>query len=142
MSNMPRFSIWNRLKYEIWSEEAGLKPKDGRCFSCDSANSAALVLLKKEVNAENQNETINKKVEAASSVKNKKPLQFLIDIVPENIFLSLNDMSLMLQVIFFAIFFGMWIWIFSFLYQILGVNIGSDDLHTFEGLSNNMVFMI
>lgn len=96
----------NRLKYEIWSEEAGLKPKDGRCFSCDSANFAAIATLKKEVNAENQNETINKKVEAASSVKNKKPLQFLVDIVPENIFLSLNDMSLMLQVIFFAIFFG------------------------------------
>ncbi len=98
--------LQNRLKYELWSEEAGIKPKDGRCFSCDSSNVLAVSKLKQEVKLENANENITKKVEVASSVVNKKPLQFLIDIVPENIFLSLNDMSLMLQVIFFAIFFG------------------------------------
>ena len=34
------------------------------------------------------------------------PLQFLVDMVPENIFLSLSDNSSMLQIIFFAIFFA------------------------------------
>lgn len=34
-----------------------------------------------------------------------KPAQFLVDLVPDNIFGSLNEMR-MLQVIFFAIFFG------------------------------------
>src|SRR5690606_29751934 len=38
--------------------------------------------------------------------KEDGPLQFLINMVPENIILSISDNGLMLQVIFFAIFFG------------------------------------
>jgi len=34
------------------------------------------------------------------------PLQFLVDMVPENIFLSLSDNSSMLQIIFFSLFFA------------------------------------
>jgi Na+/H+-dicarboxylate symporter len=33
-------------------------------------------------------------------------MRFIVDMVPSNIFISLNDNSLMLQVIFFALFFG------------------------------------
>jgi Na+/H+-dicarboxylate symporter len=46
------------------------------------------------------------KLEAAKKTKEAGPLQFLVDMVPSNIFLSLNNNGLMLQVIFFAIFFG------------------------------------
>ncbi len=45
------------------------------------------------------------KVELARNTKKEGPLQFFVDMVPSNIFLSFND-ALMLQVIFFAIFFG------------------------------------
>lgn len=34
------------------------------------------------------------------------PLQFLVDMVPDNIFLALGDNKAMLQIIFFALFFG------------------------------------
>src|SRR5690606_26039675 len=49
----------------------------------------------------------NEWAKAGEIVEPKKqgPLQFRVDIVPSNIFLSFNN-TLMLQVIFFAIFFG------------------------------------
>jgi Na+/H+-dicarboxylate symporter len=42
----------------------------------------------------------------AEKLKSEGPLQPLIDIVPQNIFFSLQDNTKMLQVIFFSIFFG------------------------------------
>lgn len=44
-------------------------------------------------------------MKSAEGVKGS-PLKFLVDFVPENIFAALSDGTLMLQVIFFAIFFG------------------------------------
>jgi Na+/H+-dicarboxylate symporter len=49
---------------------------------------------------------VEKKKEVAKKTKDSGPLQFLIDMVPNNIFISLGNNGLMLQVIFFAIFFG------------------------------------
>lgn len=46
------------------------------------------------------------KVEAAQAQKSKGPLQFIVDMVPDNIFMAAGDNRNMLQVIFFAIFFG------------------------------------
>lgn len=51
-------------------------------------------------------EGANKKIAAAEEVKEEGPLQFLIDIVPTNIFDSASNNRNMLQVIFFAILFG------------------------------------
>tara|TARA_Y100001954_G_C15810863_1_gene605121 strand:+ start:1288 stop:2577 length:1290 start_codon:yes stop_codon:yes gene_type:complete len=51
-------------------------------------------------------EGANKKIAAAEGVKDEGPLQFLIDIVPTNIFDSASNNRNMLQVIFFAILFG------------------------------------
>ena len=48
----------------------------------------------------------NSKIAAAADQKTKGPLQPLIDIVPSNIFQAASDNGNMLQVIFFAIFFG------------------------------------
>jgi Na+/H+-dicarboxylate symporter len=98
--------IDNRIKYEIWAKKTGAIIKDGKCLSCLEINKDRVVEAEKSLNEESKNETINKKVEIAQAVQQNKPLQFLVDIVPENIFLSLNDMTLMLQVIFFAVFFG------------------------------------
>lgn len=51
-------------------------------------------------------EGASKKIAAAEDVKEEGPLQFLIDIVPTNIFDSASNNRNMLQVIFFAILFG------------------------------------
>jgi Na+/H+-dicarboxylate symporter len=47
------------------------------------------------------------KMEAAAQVQDQGPLQFLVDIVPQNFLNAATDNSNMLQVIFFAILFGM-----------------------------------
>lgn len=46
------------------------------------------------------------KIESAEGVQNSGPLQFLVDIVPNNIFQASSNNKNMLQVIFFAILFG------------------------------------
>jgi Na+/H+-dicarboxylate symporter len=51
-------------------------------------------------------EYLSKKLEDAKSAQNSGPLQPLVDMVPDNIFVALGDGSKMLQVIFFALFFG------------------------------------
>ena len=51
-------------------------------------------------------EGANKKIEAAKNVKDEGPLKFLVDIVPTNIFDAASNNRNMLQVIFFAILFG------------------------------------
>jgi Na+/H+-dicarboxylate symporter len=45
-------------------------------------------------------------MESAEKMKSSGPLDFFVDFVPDNIFVALSDGSKMLQVIFFAIFFG------------------------------------
>lgn len=47
-----------------------------------------------------------KRVTAAGNQKTKGPLQFVVDMVPQNIFGAASSNGNMLQVIFFAIFFG------------------------------------
>ena len=47
------------------------------------------------------------KMEAAAQVSDQGPLQFMVDIVPQNFLNAATDNSNMLQVIFFAILFGM-----------------------------------
>ena len=46
------------------------------------------------------------KLEEASAQKSSRPLQFLQDMVPDNLFKAMSDNGLMLQVIFFTILFG------------------------------------
>ena len=52
------------------------------------------------------NKKIEKKITVAKAQKNKPKLQFLVDMVPDNIFKAMSNNSNMLQVIFFAIFLG------------------------------------
>jgi Na+/H+-dicarboxylate symporter len=51
-------------------------------------------------------EGLNSKITAAEGVKEAGPLKFLVDIIPTNILESASNNSNMLQVIFFAILFG------------------------------------
>jgi len=97
----------NRISYELWvSETSGVdRPLDGQCLSCEPANSALVADVRKARQMEEGEEWVATALTKAEKQKKAGPLQFLVDIVPSNIFLSFND-TLMLQVIFFAIFFG------------------------------------
>jgi len=52
------------------------------------------------------NKKIAKKIETAQLQKNQPKLQFIVDMVPSNIFKAMSHNTNMLQVIFFAIFLG------------------------------------
>ncbi len=49
---------------------------------------------------------ISKKQQDATEVRGESPLQFLVDMVPENLASAMSENSRMLQVIFFALFLG------------------------------------
>ncbi len=49
---------------------------------------------------------IQKRIETALEQKEKPHLQFLVDMVPDNVFKAMTDNRLMLQVIFFAVLLG------------------------------------
>ncbi|MCA0153116.1 dicarboxylate/amino acid:cation symporter [Winogradskyella vincentii] len=50
--------------------------------------------------------SVQGKITEAIRQKDSGPMQFLVDMVPENVFTALSNNKLMLQVIFFAIFLG------------------------------------
>lgn len=60
---------------------------------------------REELKAEYASQALSKQ-DAASSVQDSGPLKLLEDIVPSNIFESMTDNGSMLQVIFFAVLFG------------------------------------
>lgn len=97
--------IENRLGYELWLNEEGLTPKDGRWFSKDSAYSGILDDVASRRGFE-QAEEVRTRLETAQKAGDEGPLVFLEEMVPGNIFLSLSNNRNMLQVIFFGIFFG------------------------------------
>ncbi|MEO1253738.1 MAG: dicarboxylate/amino acid:cation symporter, partial [Bacteroidota bacterium] len=96
--------IKNRISYELWANEVNEPIKDNKNFLNDPKY-ADLVL---EVSGSEQviNEKVEKLKNNATSTQEAPPLQFLVDMVPENLVFSISNNSLMLQVIFFAIFFG------------------------------------
>jgi Na+/H+-dicarboxylate symporter len=96
----------NRIAYEVWAETSGHQIKDGQCFSCLPEHAELTAQAQGKVAGEQADETLQNKVKSAKENQVGSPLQFLVDMVPSNIFLSLNNNSLMLQVIFFGLFFG------------------------------------
>ena len=103
--------IKNRISYEIWVDEtSGVKPKDKKDFLNDPEYADVVAEVSQDPNYRKQqmgdDEAVASKMETAQEAKESGPLEFLVDMVPENIILSISDNALMLQVIFFAIFFG------------------------------------
>lgn len=94
--------IKNRLHYEMWAESEGIEIKDGKRLISDSSYAH---LRPAEV-TEDEATSVKEKLAIAKKSKQEGPLQFLVDMVPENIVLSVSNNGLMLQVIFFALFFG------------------------------------
>jgi len=96
--------VKNRISYELWAGEEGIEIKDNKSFLTDPQY-ADLVEA-----ADGEQKGVSTRVQTmqknAEKNKESSPLQFIVDMVPENLVLSISNNSLMLQVIFFAIFFG------------------------------------
>ncbi|MCJ8291533.1 MAG: dicarboxylate/amino acid:cation symporter [Crocinitomicaceae bacterium] len=99
----------NRLQYELWAEETGIEVLDGR-HELATATPAQIANADKELSASKDTKeykAATKKREKAEATKSGDgPLQPLIDIVPKNLVVAMSDGRLMLQVIFFALLFG------------------------------------
>lgn len=98
--------VKNRLSYEIWAQKAHVEVKDGKNFLNDPRYSELVKDLRASGDLEAEQSQVEDKVALAQQQKEEPPLQFVIDMVPENIVLSISNNKLMLQVIFFSIFFG------------------------------------
>ncbi len=98
----------NRIDYELWAKDMGIELKDGRHeLQTASPEVIATVMKKRNALADSpEYAEVAAKHEQAQQTKNSGPLQPLVDMVPSNLVNALSDGSLMLQVIFFAIFFG------------------------------------
>ena len=95
-----------RVSYELWQKSTPGVPKlDETCITCEPANKALVDKVIQKEGGNKANEWVEDKLSKAQNAKGQGPLQPLLDVVPSNIFQSLADMS-MLQIIFFAIFFG------------------------------------
>ena len=55
---------------------------------------------------ERYQQTVTEREAQMQQVQDESPLQFVVDMVPENLFQALGDNSKMLQIIFFALLFG------------------------------------
>ena len=98
--------IDNRIAYELWANAENREIKDGVSY----LNEPKFIDRVQEVSELSKMElkeiSVGDKLQAVKETKSAGPLQSLIDIVPENFFFSLSNNGLMLQVIFFALFFG------------------------------------
>ncbi len=99
--------IDNRISYEIWASDQGYEIKDGINYLQDPAFFERAREISDLTRSELKEASVSDKLETATKQKETTPLQPLVDIVPENFFHSLSNNGLMLQIIFFAIFFGM-----------------------------------
>ncbi|MEZ4803179.1 MAG: dicarboxylate/amino acid:cation symporter [Gelidibacter sp.] len=99
--------IDNRINYEIWAASQGHEIKDGINYLHDPAFMERAQKITELSKADLKEVSVADKLEKAEKQKQASPLQPLVDIVPDNFFKSLSDNGLMLQIIFFALFFGM-----------------------------------
>ena len=93
----------NRIRYELWRDANDIVRLDEINFTQNPELTEMVAKIKSE--SIEHNEWVNDKLTKADKTKTSGPLQPLVDVVPKNIFQSLSDMQ-MLQIIFFAIFFG------------------------------------
>lgn len=103
--------IDNRISYELWASSQKLEIKDGINYLqqpefMERAQKITELSKAELTDAANSDDEVAAKMEVANQTKDTGPLQPLVDLVPQNIFGALGNNASMLQVIFFAIFFG------------------------------------
>ncbi len=92
----------NRLDYEYFALTSGIAITGES--QLDKPENAQIVAQIKE---DREKRADDKSIQMAKQTsKNKKGLQYVVDMIPENIFAAISDARSMMQVIFFAIFFG------------------------------------
>lgn len=127
----------NRLEYELWAEKSNIEIKDGQNVLAKADSSLIkAVQLKMDLDTLSKDyQEIAAKNKIAQSTKGQPPLQPLVDMVPSNLIQSFSDPSLMLQVIFFALFFGISI-------SLLPKEKTSTVSHFFDGMNEIFVKMV
>ncbi len=101
--------IKNRISYEYWATTNSIQILDGKYLSSDPKYAAVVAEVEQKYGEElspEDRKKVEEKMEVVEKNQTQGPLHFLVDMVPENIVLSISDNKLMLQVIFFAIFLG------------------------------------
>jgi Na+/H+-dicarboxylate symporter len=98
--------IDNRISYEIWADTEGYEIKDGINYLKDPKFLERAQEISELSKSELEDMGVADKMKTVKNKKETTPLQPLVDIVPSNFFYSLSNNGLMLQIIFFAIFFG------------------------------------
>ncbi|MCW9037696.1 MULTISPECIES: dicarboxylate/amino acid:cation symporter [Altibacter] len=98
--------IDNRISYELWASSQGYEIKDGINYLQEPEFFERAQRITELSKSELQDAAVTEKMKTADETKDATPLQPLVDLVPQNFFLSLTDNGLMLQIIFFGLFFG------------------------------------
>ncbi|WP_100611437.1 dicarboxylate/amino acid:cation symporter [Confluentibacter lentus] len=98
--------IDNRISYEIWATTEGHDIKDGVSYLKDPNLKDRIQEISKLSNSQLNEASFSDKIENAKKQEQVSPLQPLVDIVPENFVAALSNNGMMLQIIFFALFFG------------------------------------
>ena len=93
----------NRIRYELWRDANGIDILDDLNVAQAPENADRVREIQSQ--QEGVNAWVADKLNKAENASNSGPLQPLVDVVPKNIFKALSDMA-MLQIIFFAVFFG------------------------------------
>ena len=99
--------ITNRITYELWVESTPDVDKlDDLSYSTDPKYAKHLSTAQSQLASETTEGSVGETIKnKAGGNTHESPLKMLVDIIPSNIFGSLANNS-MLQIIFFAIFFG------------------------------------
>lgn len=100
--------VKNRISYELWvNQTPGVELKDDINLLSDPTYQSLIAEVANDPNYKYEDDkSVQSRMQSAQAQKNDGPLQFIVDMVPENIIRSISNNGLMLQVIFFAIFFG------------------------------------
>jgi Na+/H+-dicarboxylate symporter len=93
----------NRIRYELWRDANDIVTLDNINISAFPENAEEVARIQAETTSNNN--WVADKLNKAEQTKESGPLQPLVDVVPSSIFQALTDMQ-MLQIIFFALFFG------------------------------------
>lgn len=99
--------IKNRISYEMWADENGIEKKDNINLMTDPKHAMLVQEMANDSTRAMTDEKVAGHMANAQDNKEASPLQFFVEMVPENILFSISNNKLMLQVIFFAIFFGL-----------------------------------
>ncbi|UXP33618.1 dicarboxylate/amino acid:cation symporter [Reichenbachiella agarivorans] len=124
----------NRISYELWLKDNDMgKAQDGKSYLDMPEYSALVSQALTEGNiSEADLKNVEKKMAVAKAKKEESPLQFFVEMIPENILMAVSDNGLMLQVIFFAIFFGITI-------VLIPADLAAPVIKLFDGL--NAIFL-